>query len=127
MNLFWKLILIAAAGALGTLARYGLGNLVQRSTNSGFPYGTLAVNLLGAFLGGFIWELCERKLQLGGTFRIIVLLGFMGGFTTFSTLMLETGLMIQDAEWLRAGGNLIMQNVFGMTALFAGIILGRLI
>ncbi|MDD5697615.1 MAG: CrcB family protein [Victivallaceae bacterium] len=127
MNIFWKLVLIAAAGALGTLARYGLGNLVQRTMNSVFPYGTLAVNLAGTFLCGFIWVLCERKLQLNGTFRIIVLLGFTGGFTTFSTFMLETGIMIQDSEWLRAGGNLILQNAFGMAALFAGIILGRLV
>ena len=122
-----KLLLIAFAGALGTLARYGLGGLVQRSTNSVFPYGTLAVNLLGAFLAGFAWILFENKFKFSSEYRAVILVGFMGGFTTFSTFMLETGRMVQDAEWLRAGGNLLFQNSLGMVALFIGIILGRLI
>lgn len=122
-----RVFLISLGGALGTVARYGLSGLVQRFTGSLFPYGTLAVNLLGSFLAGFIWFFTENKFQISNEYRTIVLIGFMGAFTTFSTFMLETGRMIQDEEWLRAGGNLMLQNGVGILALFTGIILARLL
>lgn len=127
MNIALKLLLISLAGALGTLARYGLSGLAQRCTTSLFPYGTLTVNLLGAFLAGFIWIFSENKVQISSEARVIVLVGFMGAFTTFSTFIFETGRMIQDGEWLRAGGNLIFQNGIGLVSLFCGIIIGRLL
>jgi fluoride exporter len=122
-----KLILIGVAGALGALARYGLSGLVQRGAGDGFPWGTLAVNVVGCFLAGLFWMIAESRLSLSPETRTIVLVGFVGAFTTFATFALETGLLAQDAEWLRAGGNILMQNVFGITALFLGIALGRVI
>lgn len=120
-----KFICLAAAGAAGTLARYALSGAVQRVLGAGFPWGTLAVNLLGCFLAGLFWSLSEYRLSVSGETRIIVLMGFMGAFTTFSAFMLETGHLVRDAEWIRVAANVALQNGIGATAVFAGIFLGR--
>ncbi len=122
-----KLIWLAVAGGLGTLARYGIVGLVQRLDGASFPWGTVAVNLLGCFLAGFIWSIFENRWFVAGEIRTVVLVGFMGAFTTFSTLIIETGEMLRSAEWLYAAANLAIQNGLGFVALFAGITLGRLI
>ena len=82
----WHEILwIALAGALGTLARYGLGGAVQTVLGQNFPWGTLVVNAIGCLLFGLVWTLAEERLLISGHLRFIVLVGFMGAFTTFST------------------------------------------
>ncbi len=121
-----KILLLAFSGALGTLARYGLSGLISRYTYSMFPYGTVIVNMLGCFLFGIIWVFTENKIQISGEVRSIILVGFMGAFTTFSTFMFETGRMIQDGELLYAGENLLLENLIGLTALFVGIAIGRI-
>ena len=120
-----KLALLALAGALGTLARYGTAGLVQRIHGTSFPWGTLAVNLTGCFLAGLLWTLFESRWPLSGETRTILLVGFMGAFTTFSALVLESGELLRSAEWMHALANLAMQNVLGFVALFAGIALAR--
>lgn len=120
-----KFLWLGIAGGLGTLARYGLGGLVQRVGGGGFPWGTLTVNVLGCFAAGLLWMLFENRISPSGQVRVIVLVGFMGGFTTFSSFMLETSLLMRDAEWLRAVGNLTLHNTVGMIALFLGLALGR--
>lgn len=101
-----KLLGIAVAGALGTLARYGLSGLVQRVHQSTFPWGTFAVNSLGCLLFGVVWTLAEERLLISGETRIILLVGLMGGFTTFSSYAYETSALLRDAEWMLAAGNL---------------------
>jgi len=120
-----KLIMLAIAGVLGTLARYGLTGVVQRAVGSDFPHGTLVVNIAGCFFAGLIWMLFENMGSLGSDARIIILVGFMGAFTTFSTFILETGNLLRDAEWVRAFGNLFLHNSVGLVALFSGLGLGR--
>ena len=120
-----KLLWLGAAGAAGTLCRYGLGGLVQRIHPSTFPWGTLAVNALGCFLFGLVWALAEERLLISGEGRLVVLIGFMGAFTTFSTFAFETGAMLRDAEWLLAGGNLLAHNVLGVLLFFLGVGAGR--
>jgi len=122
-----KLALLALAGALGTLARYGVAGLVQRTHGTSFPWGTLTVNLLGCFLAGLLWTLFENRWPVSGEARAIVLVGFMGAFTTFSAFILESGELMRSAEWMSAFANLAMQNVLGFVALFAGIALARTI
>lgn len=122
-----KLLWLGVAGGLGTLARYGLGGLVQRVGGGGFPWGTLSVNVLGCFAAGLLWMLFENRISPGGQMRLIVLVGFMGGFTTFSSFMLETGLLMRDAEWFRAVGNVTLNNIVGMVGLFVGMAVGRLL
>ena len=122
-----KLILLAAAGSLGTLARYGLAGLVQRSSGSSFPWGTMAVNIAGCFLVGLLAALFEGRWPVSGETRIICLVGFMGAFTTFSAYMLETGELVRSAEWLHAAANMGLQNGLGFVALLVGAALGRMI
>ncbi|MCK5218204.1 CrcB family protein [bacterium] len=121
-----KLAWLALAGAMGTLARYGLAGLVQRINGASFPWGTVAVNLTGCFLAGLLWVMFENRWPVSGETRTLVLVGFMGAFTTFSSLMLETGELLRSAEWMYAVANVTIQNGLGFVALFVGAALGRM-
>ena len=120
-----KLALLAAAGAVGTLARYGLSLVVQRWCGAGFPWGTLVVNVLGCFLFGIVWTLAEERLVISPLARIILLVGFMGAFTTFSTFAFETAEILRDAQWLIAAANVAAQNLIGILAVILGFAVGR--
>jgi CrcB protein len=122
-----KIIGIAVAGALGSLARYWLGGLVQQVFNSSFPAGTFAVNMIGSFLFGVVWSLAEERLVISSEARTIILAGFMGAFTTFSTFMFETGAFLRDSQWLLAFGNIAAQVFVGLICLFVGLALGRVL
>jgi fluoride exporter len=122
-----KLMWLAAAGALGTLVRYGTGLAVKQLYAGDFPLGTLIVNAAGCLLFGLVWSLAEGRLNLHPDTRSIVLVGFMGAFTTFSSYIFETSTLVQESRWLLALANLTAQNVLGMLALLAGLALGRLI
>ncbi len=122
-----KLLLIAVAGSLGTLARYGLGGLVQSYAGKVFPWGTVAVNLCGCLLFGLVWSSLENRLPGSIETRSIILIGFMGAFTTFSTFIFETRNLLYDQEWLLAIGYFAIHNVGGLAALLAGIALGSLL
>jgi CrcB protein len=106
-----RILLLALAGATGTLARYWLSGFVQRS-NLTFAWGTLAVNGLGCFLFGLVWALAEERLLISGETRIILLAGFMGAFTTFSTYMFETRQMLAASEWLLGATNFAVENTY---------------
>jgi len=125
-QLWQRLALLSVAGAVGTLARYGLSNLVQRFSPSEFPWGTLAVNALGCLAFGFVWSLAEERMLISGATRIVLLVGFMGAFTTFSTFAFETGQMLDDSQWLTAAANLLAQNVLGVVLVLVGMAVGRL-
>lgn len=121
----WKqLCLLAVAGAIGTLSRYGLSGLAQSLGGERFPWGTLAVNALGCFLFGLVWMVAEDRLYLSET-RFIVLTGFMGAFTTFSTFAFETSRFLEDSQWWLAGVNLIGQNLIGVICVLLGFAVGR--
>jgi fluoride exporter len=122
-----KLLWIAAAGALGTLARYALSGWVQKNAGTAFPWGTLAVNALGCFLFGLVWALCEERLLIRPEVRMIVLVGFMGAFTTFSTFAFETGEFLNNGQWLMAAANIVVQNVSGVVCILLGWAAARLI
>lgn len=122
-----KLAWLALAGALGTLARYGLAGFVHRINGVSFPWGTMAVNLTGCFLAGLLWSMFENRWPVSGETRTLLLVGFMGAFTTFSALILETGELLRSAEWMHAAANLTLHNGLGFVALFAGAALGRMV
>ena len=121
-----KLAWLALAGALGTLARYGLASFVHRFNGASFPWESLAVNLTGCFLVGVLWALFQSRWPVSAETRIIVLVGFAGAFTTFSAVIFQPGELLRAAQWIHALANLAMQNVLGFVALFAGAALGRL-
>lgn len=122
-----KLAWLALAGALGTLARYGLAGLVHRLDGSSFPWGTFIVNVVGCFAVGVLWTLFESRWPVSSETRTIILVGFMGAFTTFSAFVLESGGLARSAEWLYVAMNITGQTGLGFAALFAGAALGRMI
>ncbi|MEX0776150.1 MAG: fluoride efflux transporter CrcB [Phycisphaeraceae bacterium] len=126
--MFQKLLWIAVAGAAGTLARYGLAGLVHRWPGSSeFPWGTLVVNAAGCLLFGVVWGLAEYRHVISDDLRPIILIGFMGAFTTFSTFAFETTHMLQGAQWGYAAANIVAQNVLGVIMVLAGFALARAI
>ena len=122
-----KILLIALAGAAGTLARYWFSGLVQRASGAAFPWGTFAVNMGGCLLFGLVWSMAEERFLIGPQARSVVLVGFMGAFTTYSTYTFETAQLLRDSEWALALGNIALQNPSGVAFLFLGLILGRLL
>lgn len=121
-----KLALIAVAGMAGTLARYWLSGVVYEVAGRDFPWGTAVVNILGCFLFGLVWELAEGRYLLRSEARAVILTGFMGAFTTFSTFVFESAAYLEEGRYLPCLANVAFQTVLGFAALFGGLILGRL-
>lgn len=119
------ILFIGLAGALGAMARFWLSSAVYAALGRNFPWGTAAVNILGCFLFGLVWMLSDTRGLIPANLRIILLIGFMGSFTTFSTYIFESNILIQDGQWLKFGLNLLGQNITGFAALYLGFILGR--
>lgn len=122
-----KIVMLAVAGTLGTLARYWLSGAVYDIMGREFPWGTAAVNLLGCLLFGLVWVLADERQILRPELRVIILVGFMGAFTTFSSLIFETGELMRGAQWGRAALNLVGQNILGFAAFAVGAVIGRAI
>ena len=122
-----KILLLGLAGGLGALSRYFLAGLVHRVLPSGFPWGTVAVNITGCLAAGFLWAFFETRYPVSGQTRAVIMVGFMGAFTTFSTFILETGELFRSSQWLPALFNLAFQNGVGLCALVAGAALCRLL
>ncbi len=127
MVLYQKLLCIGVAGALGTLSRYGLSGLIQGMVGIGFPWGTAAVNAIGCLLFGLVWTLGAERMAISAEARTIILTGYMGAFTTFSTFISETGQLAGGAQWWIAVGNITFQISVGLALFFAGSALARLL
>ncbi len=99
---------VAAGGALGTTARYFLSGIVANSFGQTFPWGTLIINVTGSFVIGFFGTLTgpDGRILVSGTARQFVMVGVCGGYTTFSSFSLQTLNLMNDGEWLYAGGNI---------------------
>jgi fluoride exporter len=121
-----KLLFLMTGGALGTLARYLASGLAHRLTGSLFPVGTLLVNAAGALLIGITWALWEQS-SVPSYIRLFVLVGFFGGFTTFSSFSLETMNLIRDNEMRMAMFNILTNNILGILLVFGGFYLTRLL
>ncbi|HVE14928.1 MAG TPA: fluoride efflux transporter CrcB [Elusimicrobiota bacterium] len=112
-------VLLSLGGVAGTLARYSLGAWIPQIAGSGFPYGTLAINLSACLLLGLLDSLAVVRGALGPEARLLMMTGFCGAYSTFSTWILETSNLIGDGQFFRAGANL-----FG--SMLAGLLLFRL-
>lgn len=122
-----KIVCLGIGSLAGGFARYFLAGAVYKSFGTAFPYGTLAVNLLGCFLIGFLSAIAEERFFLGPEGRILLMTGFCGAFTTFSTLMLETGNLTKGGEFYRAFLNVAISVIAGYIVYRLGILLGELI
>ena len=115
-----KLLLIALGGGLGAVLRYAVSNGAQRLTEGTFPVGTLAVNVVGCLGIGLFGTLFTGPILVREEVRFAVLVGFLGGFTTFSTFGYESLALLADGEWWRAATNVTLQNVLCLAAVFGG-------
>jgi CrcB protein len=123
----WKpLLLVALGGALGSVGRYAVVTLAQAVSPAAFPYGTLAVNVLGCFAIGCLGALVEVRATFGPEARAFLFVGVLGGFTTFSSFAYETTGFLRQAELERALANVLAQNVLGLAAAWLGYGLLRL-
>jgi CrcB protein len=121
-------ILVIIGGAIGSVARFSLSTWVNQvmQTRAIFPYGTLAVNMVGSFLAGLVWGMSMETTMKPET-RIFLLVGFMGGFTTFSAYALESYNLFDNGEIKAAFINILANNVFSLILVFAGIITAKYI
>lgn len=117
-------LLICVAGVLGTLSRFfavkGVNMLLP-----GFPWGTLAVNILGAFIAGFCYILCKNKFAGFEEYFPVLFVGFLGAFTTFSTFALESCVFLAGEQYGKFALNIFLQNISGITAAGGGFYLAK--
>lgn len=118
-------LLVMAGGALGAGARYNLGRLVLHWAGPGFPYGTLAANLLGGFLMGILVGVLAFSDSVDEPWRLLLGVGLLGGFTTFSAFSLEVLNMIERGNWGVATGYALISVIGSVVALFAGLLAMR--
>jgi fluoride exporter len=114
-----KLILLALGGALGTLARYGLNGVISARMAT-FPLGTMIVNITGCFVIGLLAPLALRP-----EWRLFLIFGFCGGYTTFSSFGIQSLELARDGEWLAVALNIIGTNVLSLLAVYLGWVCGR--
>lgn len=123
-----KLFLIGFGGFIGSILRYVVSGYVQQITKSViFPYGTLAVNLIGCFIIGFLSQLADTRGIFTPETRALVFIGFLGGFTTFSTFSNESVNLLRDGENVLAFVNAGIHFLFGFGAVWVGRTLSYLL
>ncbi|MEW6353343.1 MAG: fluoride efflux transporter CrcB [Pseudomonadota bacterium] len=116
---------IAAGGAVGSLLRFWMSSGVYALLGRNFPYGTLLVNVLGCLLMGALFVLLTERLSLGPVWRAALLIGVLGGFTTFSAFSMETVNLIEEGAHFKAVLNVIASVALCVGATWLGVIAGR--
>jgi len=127
-NVFWKIVILSLGGALGTNARYFLGSWIQNKAGGPFPVGTFAINISGAFILGLLGAVMANHMSdiLTPSFKLFLAVGFLGAYTTFSTLEYESFWLASDGSLFLAVLNLVGSMVLGLIAVFLGVQLGKL-
>ncbi len=121
------LIYIWVFGGLGCMARYSVsGWIYSFFTGRTLPYGTLGVNIIGSFLLGLVLGHTLRSTAISNDLRLGICVGFMGGFTTFSTFAYESWRLLESGQWLAAGANIMLNVVLCLLGAAAGIAAVRL-
>jgi CrcB protein len=113
-------LLVAIAGAAGTLLRYVMGGWLARATGGVFPWETFAINALGCLAIGAVAGLVDRGALLPPPLRMALMVGFIGGFTTFSTFALDAFRLVTANQWGAAVGYAVLSNLVGFAAVLAG-------
>lgn len=121
MSWLWQPLIVGAGGFFGAMLRYGLSGVVQRlAPFATFPLGTLTVNVAGSLLIGVIAGLVEFRQVLGPEARLFLMIGLLGGFTTFSSFAYETLALGQDGEYLLASLNALASVALCLVAVWLG-------
>jgi fluoride exporter len=122
-----KYLMVGIGGALGSILRFWVGGYVSNRLGVRFPYGTFLINCTGSFLIGFVVTLLAERTHWSPNWRYLIPIGFIGGYTTFSTFELETFRNFQDGEILIASLNVALSVVIGFASVWLGVIAGRTI
>ena len=127
MSALRPVLLVGLGGFAGTAARYLVGGWVHRAWPlTTFPVGTLSVNVAGCFAIGLLNGLVDARQLFGPEARLVLMVGVLGGFTTFSSFAYETLSLARDAELARAGANVVLQIALGLAAAWGGDALARI-
>lgn len=122
-----RIVLVGVGGFFGAVCRYGLAGAVHRLGDSAFfPWGTLAVNAIGCLAIGVVAGLVEFRGVLSPEARLVVVIGFLGGFTTFSSFGYETFQLLRDGQTVSALSNVVLQLAAGMAGVWAGFALAKI-
>jgi CrcB protein len=124
MNLAY--LWVALGGALGSVARFWVNDLVLQKTHSSFPWGILIINVTGSFLIGIFAAFTDPdgRILASPSVRQFLMIGVCGGYTTFSSFSLETLKRLQDGDWFYAGANIVLSVVLCLVAVWLGYLLG---
>jgi len=124
MTKYW---MVAIGGACGSVLRFWVGSYVSNRTGARFPAGTFLVNITASFLIGFLVTILAAKVSWSPQWRYLILIGFIGGYSTFSTFEFETFRIFQEGEFLMAGLNVLLSVVVGFISVWLGVISGKTI
>ncbi len=116
---------IAAGGAVGALLRFWVSSGIHALLGRGFPYGTLAVNIMGSLAMGLLYVLFLERMTVGPELRGALMIGLLGAFTTFSTFSIETLNLIEQADYLKAVLNMVISVMACLLAAWLGLLIGR--
>ncbi len=117
----WQILAVAAGGAVGCVSRLVISEGIYAVLGRSFPYGILTVNIIGSLLMGFLATLIINKLELGFIWRGAILVGFLGGLTTFSSFSIDTVQLMQEGFWFKAGIYVLASVAFCLAATGIGI------
>jgi fluoride exporter len=126
-NRVWAMLMIALGAAAGANLRYALSLWAARQWGVAFPYGTLLINVSGSFAIGVVMVLLTMRFTSGDSWRLLMVTGLLGGFTTFSTFSYESYMLLVSGSWLAAGLNILASVGLGLVGVFLGAGLARLI
>jgi CrcB protein len=120
-----NLFIIGIGGFFGAVTRYGVALWIGVRWGRTFPMGTFVINITGSLLIGFLMPLLTERFMANPQWRLFLVVGFLGAYTTFSTFEYETGALLRDGEWLLTCLNVILSVLVGFVALKAGEILAK--
>jgi CrcB protein len=116
---------VGAGGFLGAITRYAVGLWIGQRWGRSFPMGTFVINVSGSFIIGLVMTLFTERLMVNPQWRLLIAVGFVGAYTTFSTFELETGNLLRDSEWMLAAMNVVLSVLAGFVALKIGEIIAK--
>lgn len=118
-------LIVGIGGFIGAIARYAIGAWIGQKWGRSFPLGTFFVNVSGSFFIGLLMSLFTERFMVNPQWRLLLVVGFLGAYTTFSTFEYETGGLIKDGEWLIALLNIVFSVVAGFAALKLGEVIAK--
>ncbi len=120
-----NILIIGIGGFVGAITRYGLGLWIGQRWGRTFPLGTFVINVSGSFLIGLLMPLLTERFIMNPQWRLLLVVGFLGAYTTFSTFEYETGGLLRDSEYLYASLNIVLSVAVGFIALKLGEMLAK--